>query len=98
MGELSDEVFASVWDQVIERFCGGVIGVTKEIYDEMLHIPGRLGECVKQNKGNLLMELNDKSWNWQLYVDHGTRMLVDHKNFISEYTKMKSDDTGVSKI
>jgi hypothetical protein len=91
--ELPDKIFASVWDQVIERLESGVIGVTKEIYDELQLIPGRLGECIKRHKGQLLMELNDNTWDWESYVKQGTRILADHKNFISEYTVMKSDET-----
>jgi len=39
------------------------------------------------------MELKDESWNWKSYVDHGIRMLEEHKDFIAEYTDMKTDDT-----
>jgi hypothetical protein len=30
--ELPDDIFASVWDQVIDRIEGGMIGATAEIY------------------------------------------------------------------
>jgi hypothetical protein len=56
-------------------------------------IQGRLGDCIRSHKPEILMELNDDSWNWQSYVQHGTRVQDDHRDFISEYTKIKSDET-----
>jgi hypothetical protein len=91
--DLADDVFTSLWDQVIARIEKGEIAVTQEIYDEMCHIEGRLGECIKANKAAMLMEINEGSWDWAGYVAQGTRMLTDHHDFISEYTPNKANDT-----
>lgn len=56
---------------------------TTEIYTEMEFIDGDLGQCIRTNKANLVLEVGDSSWDFQTYIGHIQRMRVDYHRFIS---------------
>ena len=62
----------------------GIIAVTQEIYLEMEHIPGTVGQAIKDNKSKMIMEIGEE-WDWGSYIDHVNKMEDDHREFISEY-------------
>jgi len=62
----------------------GIIAVSQEIYAEMEHIQGSVGQCIKDHKADLLMEVGD-NWDWGTYIDHVNAMEDAHHDFISEY-------------
>jgi hypothetical protein len=74
-----------MWQDFKEKCLkAGIIAVTQEIHDEMVQIYGTVGQCIKDNKESLLMEVGG-DWDWNTYIDHVNRMGDDHKEFISEY-------------
>lgn len=82
-------LFRPIWDCVIATIESGKIGVTAEIYKEMCHITGDVGECIRASKDKLVMEVDDQSWEAPLYIAHFSRMQKTHHEWISDYT-MKS--------
>src|SRR5262249_2982571 len=62
----------------------GIVAVTQEIYDEMVHIGGTVGQCIKDHKANLLLEVGE-DWAWKEYIAHSNKMQDTHREFIREY-------------
>jgi hypothetical protein len=83
---MPEDIHDSMWKKLHDIIAAGAIAVTKEIYDEMIHIPGDIGTCIKKNKDKMLLEVNKGDWNWKAYVAASKAMIVTHKAFISEYT------------
>ena len=81
--------YGPIWDSVISAICAGKIGVTREIYDELCHVTGKVGECIRDNKALLLLEVGDASWDSLSYLRNFNRMRKDHAEWIAEYA-MKS--------
>ncbi len=79
------DIHRSMWALIAEIFSSGIIAVTREIYDEMVHIPGPMGDCIKKNEENLVLEVGQRDWDWQTYTDHIGRMQVAYEKVISEY-------------
>jgi hypothetical protein len=82
---LPEDIYESMWTKVIEIFNVGAIAVTKEIYDEMIHIPGAMGAWIKANKSAVLLEIGDEGWNSTAYVQNSSDMNTKHHQYISEY-------------
>jgi hypothetical protein len=82
---MPEDIHESMWQDFKEKCLkAGIIAVTQEIHDEMVQIYGTVGQCIKDNKESLLMEVGG-DWDWNTYIDHVNRMGDDHKEFISEY-------------
>lgn len=81
--------YRPIWECVIAAIEAGKIGVTPEIYNELCHITGEIGECIRSSKDKLLMEVDDPSWDGRGYIAQFNRMSKDHKEWIAEYA-MKS--------
>lgn len=91
------DVFRPTWDCVIKCIEGGHIGVTAEVYKEMCHITGDVGQCIKDCKAKLLMEVNDPSWDGHTYIKHFNRMTKVHAEWIAEYAfKNPSKTVGLN--
>ena len=73
------------------------VAVTQEIYDEMEHLPGSVGQCIKDNKNSLLLEVGE-DWDWGSYIDHLNKMQEDHKDFISEFIGGSKKTVGLTDI
>ncbi len=65
---MPQDIHESLWQKFQTEIENGTIAVTTEIYEEMLSIPGPIGDCIKNNKDNLILEVGDKDWNWQSYL------------------------------
>jgi hypothetical protein len=82
---MPEDIHESMWDGFKAKCLkSGIIAVTQEIYEEMKHISGSVGQCIRDNKAVLLMEVGG-AWDWNAYVDHVNQMEDDHHDFISEY-------------
>jgi hypothetical protein len=82
-------IYRPIWDCVRQCIADDKIAATAEIYDELTHIRGPLGDCISEHKSELLMEVDDDSWDGPRYVREYDRMRKDHAEWIAEYS-MKS--------
>ncbi len=82
---MPEDIHDSMWMKVKAIIADGRIAVTAEIYDEMERIGGDLGQCVKDHKAEMLLEVGDASWNWSAYKACAAEIQTAHHDFISEY-------------
>jgi len=92
------DIHVSLWAKIHVLVENGSIAVTEEIYDELCHIPPPLGDCIKENKGFLLLEVDDDNWDGPTYIEHATRMQDDHKQFIREFNGGSKGTVGLNDI
>lgn len=83
---LPEDIHGWLWVRVCEVIETGAIAVTTEIYDEMTHISGMVGECIRANRSRLILEVGEPDWPWGAYVASAAALQVTHRQFISEYT------------
>lgn len=95
---MPEDIHESLWEKFSDEIKNGCIAVTKEIYGEMIHIPGKIGKCIVDNEDLMVLEVGDNSWDWQSYIDHSVRMQDAYKNFISEYTGGSKKTIGLIDI
>ncbi|MGH8783422.1 hypothetical protein [Paraburkholderia sp.] len=60
---MPEDIYDSMWTTVKFVISTGSIAVTKEIYDEMTHIPGQIGDCIKSNEAQMVIEVGKTDWN-----------------------------------
>ena len=95
---LPQDIHVSLWSKIQAIIIDGSIAVTEEIYDELTHIPGDLGECIKEHKAALLLEVGDESWDGETYIAHGIRMQDDHQKFIREFNGGGKGTVGLNDV
>ena len=86
-------IYVPLWAQMVEFVESGAVAATTEIYSQMCKIPDDFGECLRQNKARILLEVGDASWSFQTYIDHFTRMQRQYHAHISEYSHAGSKRT-----
>ena len=79
------DIHKSMWASIETILASGAIALTQEIYEEMIHIPGSVGDCIRNNKDQLLLEVEQGDWDWQTYLSHASAMQVKHEGVISEF-------------
>jgi hypothetical protein len=82
---MPEDIHGWMWNRMIEFIQSGAVAVTKEIYDEMIHIGGRIGDCIRKNEDMMVLEVNKGDWGWEVYTRHVAEMQQRHHHFISEY-------------
>jgi hypothetical protein len=82
---MPEDIHESAWAKIKGCIEGGMFAVTTEIYDEMIHITGTVGECIRANGGTLVLEIGEGEWDWDGYIGHITRMQDAHRRFISDF-------------
>lgn len=83
--KMPEDIHKSMWDKLSDMVVAGEFAVNAEIYKEMLSITGAFGQCIKDHKDAMVLEVGDASWDYATYVAHNNAMNVTHHAFISEY-------------
>lgn len=95
---MPQDIHPTLWKQVEGIVTNGVLAATKEIYDELEHLPGDIGACIKAHRDLILLELGDASWPWPDYRTHASRMQVTHRSIISEYNGNRKGTVGLNDV
>lgn len=95
---MPQDIHVTLWSLISQKIQQGCIAVTREIYDELLHLPGEMGACIKSHETLLMMEIGSNHWDWQSYSQHIQRMQKDHRAFIGEYNGKGKSTIGLNDL
>ena len=90
----SKAIYQPIWKHIREMIEGGFFAVNVEIYEELCRLPGNIGECLRNNKDKLVLEIGE-DWNWIRYLEIFEEMRVRHKDVISEYNGNRKGTVGL---
>ena len=79
------DIHTSLWKLVSDFLVSGKVAVTKEIYEEMVYIPGPIGDVIRNNEASLLLEVEQGSWDWGAYLQHVAELQEKYEGVISEF-------------
>ncbi len=82
---MPEDIHESAWAKIKGCIEGGLFAVTTEIYNEMTHITGTVGNCIRANHDALVFEIGEGEWDWNGYTQHATRMQDEHRQFIADF-------------
>lgn len=94
---MPEDIHESAWTKIKEKISSGEIAVTREIYDEMTHIVGTVGQCIKASEAELLLEVGEGDWDYDTYTAEAVRMQEAYAEFIAENTG-KAGTIGLNDI
>jgi hypothetical protein len=94
---MPEDIHPTIWAKVADLVAAGTFASTVEIYEELKHLPGPIGECLKANGDNVQMEL-EEDWNWAIYLNHYEEMKVRHQAVISEYNNNRKGTIGLNDL
>lgn len=92
------DIYVSLWAQIQARIVNGDLACTAEIYDELTHLEGAVGDCIRDNESNLRLEVGDASWDFAAYLEHATRMQVEYAAFLRENLSGKKGTVGLNDL
>jgi hypothetical protein len=95
---MPEDIHLSIWAGVAALIAAGTFAVTVEIYDELTHLPGPIGDCIKANQDNLQLEIEEESWDWKTYLGHYEEMNIKYENVISEYNENRKNTVGLKDL
>jgi len=95
---MPEDIFPILWSRICAEIENGKFAANLEIYDELTHLSGSVGECIKRCKSNLVLEIGEGDWDWSDYLSHVERMRVQHKSFISEYNGNRKFTVGLNDV
>lgn len=90
-------IYQPIWNHIKSQIESGIFAVNDEIYQELCYLPGQIGDCLKNNKDNIVLELGE-SWDWQRYLDIIEEMRVKHKDVIAEYNGNRKGTAGLNDV
>src|SRR5262249_28637151 len=82
---MPEDIHESAWTKIKACIEGGMFAVTTEIYDEMIHITGTVGECIRAKGAALVVEMGEGEGDGESNAGHGTERQDQHRQFISEF-------------
>lgn len=95
---MPEDIYGGLWAQVRARIVAGEFAVTTEIFSELEHIQGAIGDCLRDNHLNLVLEVSDASWPFADYIEHAARMQLNHAQFIRENLGNKKGTVGLNDL
>lgn len=82
---MPSDIHQSLWAKIEAILASGEIAVTPEIFEEMIHIPGSVGDCIRSNEKNLVLEVGQGDWDWLAYTQHVNALQIQYEAIISEF-------------
>lgn len=95
---MPQDLHEGMWKQIRDFIESGQIAVTAEVYEELSRIPGAIGDCIRNNKKRLLLEVDDDAWDWKAYIVHSSSLITTYQSFISEYNNNIKGTVGMNDI
>jgi Domain of unknown function (DUF4411) len=98
LGFMPEDIHPSIWASVAKLVTSGKFAATAEIYDELCHLPGTFGGCLKANAENIQLEVEEETWDWQSYVATYEEMKTTYQAVISEYNGNRKNTVGLKDL
>lgn len=95
---MPEDIHDWIWILVRDLIEEGSIAVTTEIYDEMTHIGGQVGACIRANRKAMVLEVGDTGWDWSRYIQMTNAMQSAHREYISEFNEHVARTVGMNDI
>lgn len=95
---MPEDIHPTLWQKIADFIVTNRFAVTVEIYDELTHLSGPIGDCIKGNRSALALEVDDVGWDGVAYLGHTSRMQIVHTKFISEHNQNRKGTVGLNDI
>jgi hypothetical protein len=80
---LPDDIHVSLWTQICDRVRRGDFATTTEVYEELTHITGTVGQCLKDHMAEIRLEVGSGDWSHELYISNFQKLHPKYQKFIT---------------
>lgn len=81
--EMPEDIHVTLWDRLCDLIRTGDFAVSDEIYEELTHITGQVGQCVRDHKSELVLEVGSGDWDWTSYIAHNDALRPKYEPWIA---------------
>ena len=65
---MPEDIYVSLWAQLCDLVRAGVFATTAEVYEELTHIPGDVGQCLRDHEAEIKLEVGAGDWDYAAYL------------------------------
>ena len=80
---MPEDIYVSLWTQLCNRVKAGYFAATAEIYEELTHIPGDVGQCLKDHDAQVKLEVGAGGWDYASYLSNFDALHPKYEPFIN---------------
>jgi hypothetical protein len=80
---MPEDIHVSLWGQISDRVKAGIFATTAEVYDELTHIPGDVGQCIQDHEAQIKLEIGSGDWDFAVYLAHFGHYHSKYEPFIN---------------
>jgi Domain of unknown function (DUF4411) len=80
---MPEDIHVSLWGQICDRVKAGIFATTAEVYDELTHIPGDVGQCIQDHEAQIKLEIGSGDWDFAVYLAHFDHYHSKYEPFIN---------------
>jgi Domain of unknown function (DUF4411) len=80
---MPEDIYVSLWTQVCDRVKAGYFAATAEVYEELILLPGDVGQCLKDHEAEVKLEVGIENWDFQSYLAHFDALHPKYEPFIN---------------
>jgi len=95
---MPEDIHPHLWSRISNEITNGTFAVTKEIYNELVHLSGQIGTCIQTNEASMVLEIGVGSWNWNHYLSIVSDLRSRYHSVISEYNGNRKGTVGLNDV
>lgn len=80
---MPEDIYVSLWAQLRGLVKAGVFASTAEVYEELTHIPGDVGQCLIDHEAEIKLEVGAGDWDFAAYLAHFDALHPKYEPFIN---------------
>ena len=80
---MPEDIHVALWSQLCDRIRSGIFAATTEIYEELTHITGDVGQCIKDHEAEIKLEVGSGDWDYQSYLANFNKLHPKYESFIN---------------
>lgn len=80
---MPEDIYVSLWAQICDRVKAGYFAATTEVYEELTHLSGDVGQCLRDHEAEVKLEIGAGDWDYQSYLAHCDALHPKYEPFIN---------------
>ena len=80
---IPEDIYVSLWAQLCDLVKAGCFATTAEVYEELTHLPGKVGRCIVEHEAEIKLEVGSGNWDFTAYLAHFSALHPKYEPFIN---------------
>lgn len=80
---MPEDIYVSLWTQLCDLVKAGIFASTAEVFEELTHIPGDVGQCIVDHEAEIKLEVGAGNWDYTAYLANFDALHPKYEPFIN---------------